>query len=234
MRAVTVFIQISLTIVVVTGSVLIVNYYKDRDNRLLAEKNDQLTEENEQLKSEYEYVSSEGAAEETSDFEDWAYLEEQAHAFYKDSDGEFKKPWALFLVKKAEKYGIDPVVVYELLKVETGDTFNPNLVGPETEYGKAYGMGQFMKNTAPWIADMAGLPYEEELLFDPYYSMQLSVVYLDYLYNKYNDWDKALTAYHRGVEGLKEYIEENGDAKSWYAKEIQTKASRHETVASAN
>nr|WP_308808306.1 transglycosylase SLT domain-containing protein [Halobacillus andaensis] len=234
LRAVTMFAQISFTIILITGSVLIVHYYKDKDNRLLAEKNEQLTEENEKLQSEYDYLTSDAAKLEDRDFDNWSYLEEQANAFYKDSSGEFKKPWALFLVKQAEKYGVDPIVVYELLKVETGDTFDPELVGPETKYGKAYGMAQFMKNTAPWIADMAGLPYEEELLFDPYYSIQLSVVYLDFLYNKYNNWDEALTAYHRGVGGLKNYVEENGDAKSWYAKEIQSKANAHDTLASAN
>ncbi|MCP3025662.1 lytic transglycosylase domain-containing protein [Halobacillus sp. A5] len=234
MKSVTMFAQISFTVILITGSILIVNYYKDKDQRTLAEKNEQLSEENEQLQAENDYVLSKDRTVDNSDFDQWSYLEDQAEAFHKDSDEEFKKPWALFMVKQSEKYEVDPVVVYELLKVETGDTFNPKLVGPETKYGKAYGIGQFMKNTAPWIADMAGLRYEEELLFDPYYSMQLAVVYLDYLYNKYNNWDEALTAYHRGVGGLKKYKEENGDAESWYAVEIQSKADSHETIAAAN
>lgn len=228
------FIQLSLTIILITGSVLIVHFNKEKDNRLLTKKNKQLSDKIEKLQSDYEYVSSRSTDSKSNDFENWSNIEEKANILYEDSNGEFKKSWAIFLVKQSEKYELDPVLVYELLKVETGDTFDPNLVGPKTEYGRAYGMGQFMKNTAPWVAEMAQIPYKEKLLFDPYYSMQLSVVYLDYLYKKYNDWNKALTAYHRGIKGLENYIDENGDAKSWYAKEIQSKKNAYEALATAN
>ncbi|RWZ60882.1 lytic transglycosylase domain-containing protein [Halobacillus fulvus] len=164
----------------------------------------------------------------------WPEMEKVADQLVKESDGEFKKSWALYLVRESKRYDVDPYIAYELLKVETGATFDPELVGPETKYGRAYGMAQFMKNTAPWIADMAGLPYEDELLYDPYYSMQLSLVYLDFLHNKYGNWDEALTAYHRGMGGMQQYKEENGHAESWYAKEIQNKADNHTTIALAN
>ncbi|QKS70885.1 transglycosylase SLT domain-containing protein [Paenalkalicoccus suaedae] len=147
-----------------------------------------------------------------------------ADALYEESDGNFKYDWGLLLSLEAQKRDIDPHVVYELLRVETGDTFDPSLVGPETRYGHAYGMAQFMKNTGPWVAEMAELPYKHEYLFDPHYAIQLSVTYLEYLYGEYGDWDHALTAYHRGMGGLNQYIRENGHARSWYAEEIQEKA----------
>ncbi|WLD92096.1 lytic transglycosylase domain-containing protein [Alkalihalobacillus sp. AL-G] len=154
--------------------------------------------------------------------------------FEKQSNGRFKKAWGKFLVRESVRKGIDPYIVYELLRVETGNTFDPNIVGPETKYGRAYGMAQFMKNTAPWIAEMADLPYSEEKLFDPYYSIQLAIVYLDYLHAKYKDWDKVLTAYNRGMYGMETYIQEKGHAKSWYAKEIREKAKEQEMIAVAN
>ncbi|WP_444685115.1 lytic transglycosylase domain-containing protein [Alkalicoccus luteus] len=156
----------------------------------------------------------------------WQEAEETAALLYEDSDGEFQKDWGLLLALEAEKHDISPLLVYELLRVETGDTFDPDLVGPETKYGHAYGLAQFMENTGPWIAEKAGLPYERELLFDPHYAIQLSVTYLDYLYEKYGDWDYALTAYHRGMSGMEAYVEENGDPASWYAVEIQEEAER--------
>ncbi|WP_280768475.1 lytic transglycosylase domain-containing protein [Salipaludibacillus daqingensis] len=163
-------------------------------------------------------------------YESWEIAKRMATHLHENSDGTFKKDWGTFLTLEAKQKDIDPLIVYELLKVETGGEFDPELVGPETKYGHAYGIAQFMKNTGPWIADMADLPYDDEMLFDPYYSIQLSIVYLDFLYEEYGDWDHALTAYHRGMYGLEQYIEENGDAKSWYAVEIQENAEKSSLV----
>lgn len=154
-------------------------------------------------------------------YKKWMASKELAEQFYKESDGRFKKQWGLFLAIQARKHKINPEIVFELLKVETGGTFDPELVGPKTEYGRAYGMAQFMTNTAPWIAKMAGLAYKKEKLFDPYYSIELSITYLDFLYERYGNWNKALTAYNRGMGGLASYIEKHGDSKSTYAVTIR-------------
>lgn len=155
----------------------------------------------------------------------WENANEIADHFYEDSEGRFERDWGLFLAMETMQKEIDPFIVYELLRVETGGRFDPEAVGPETQYGHAYGLAQFMHNTSPWIADMANLPeYDHDMLFDPLYSIQLAVTYLDFLYSQYGDWDHALTAYHRGIYGMQRYKEENGHARSWYAAEIQEKA----------
>lgn len=231
-----------IALLLVVATFFTVNQWNQKQEKALADqkqelknKNEKLSTEIERLQSTNEYLKEQPSVEEKENgYHTWPEIEKKADRLVKESDGNFKKSWAMYLVKEAERYKINPFLVYELLKVETGGTFNPELVGPETKYGHAYGMSQFMKNTAPWIADMAGLPYEEELLFDPYYSMQLSLVYLDFLQKKYDNWDEALTAYHRGMGGMKEYKEENGHAKSWYAKEIQEKAENHTAVVLAN
>ncbi|NMA90424.1 MAG: lytic transglycosylase domain-containing protein [Amphibacillus sp.] len=197
---------------------------------LLAE-NQILAAENKHLKAVSTYEVE--LIEPNDDHEHWAYIEDIAEQMVQDSDAQFKKTWAIYLANEAAQYDIDPFIIYELIKVETGHTFDPQLIGPETKYGHAYGMAQFMKNTAPWIADMADLPYSDELLFDPYYSMKLAIVYLDFLHHKYQDWDKALTAYNRGITGMENYLERNGTAKSQYAHIIQSKAKAHHTVAMA-
>lgn len=164
----------------------------------------------------------------------WHNAQESAKAMHEDSEGAFKKEWGVFLASEANNRDIDPFIVYELLRVETGGKFDPEMTGPETSYGHAYGLAQFMTNTAPWIADMAGVEYDEDLLFDPYYSMLLSVEYLDFLYDRYDNWNYALTAYHRGIYGMENYVSENGHAKSWYAVEIQKMADDTGSLVSVN
>lgn len=207
-----------------------------------AEKQKELQNENAQLKYEVSQLRFQQQYKnglqlninQKNGFYTWPEREKVAETLVLASENKFKKEWALYLVKEANRYNIDPYLVFELLNVETGGTFNPEVIGPETKYGRAFGMAQFMKNTAPWIAEMAGLPYKEELLFDPYYSIQLSLVYLDYLENRYGNWDEALTAYHRGMSGLQIFIDQKGHAKSWYATEIQSNARQHKSVASMN
>ncbi len=71
--------------------------------------------------------------------------------------------------------------------METGSAFDLKAIGPETKYGRAYGMAQFMENIAPWVADMADLPYYADLLFDPLYSIQLAIEYIAFLHDQYDD-----------------------------------------------
>ncbi|WP_411953457.1 lytic transglycosylase domain-containing protein [Alkalibacillus sp. S2W] len=223
-----------ITIMLIVTAFIVNNLYYEQTIDELEDENDRLQEQQADTseKEPMQSVHLDWSAD--FSYQSWEKIEQKANNMVEDSDGEFDKSWALFLVQKAKAYDIDPFIVYELLKVETGNTFDPKLVGPPTDYGRAYGMSQFMENTAPWIADMANLPYEKELLFNPTYSIQLSVVYLDHLYGKYGNWDEALTAYHRGIGGLDQYQAENGHAESWYAVEIQKKAEQNRSVAYTN
>ncbi|MFB1050797.1 transglycosylase SLT domain-containing protein [Paraliobacillus sp. JSM ZJ581] len=229
------FIVVLLGILSITVIILMISL-KNYSTKLdaLTKESEKLLLKNEKLASTVSYKNMNTTQENEMNYETWGELESIATSFSMDSNGAFKKTWGIYLAKEAEKHKLDPYLVYELLKVETGGTFDPELVGPETKYGHAYGMSQFMKNTAPWIADMAKLPYHDELLFDPYYSIKLSVVYLDYLYKQYHNWDESLTAYHRGMAGMEIYKQTNGSAKSKYAIKIQTNAKTHRTVAFTN
>ncbi|SDI95035.1 transglycosylase SLT domain-containing protein [Salimicrobium halophilum] len=230
--------QSVIAVLAIAVTVVAVDQWNARTHNKLSSENEELQAEIDQLQSENEYVTTklnEEPAFNADNVKEWKEMDKKAEKIVEESEGKFKKSWALFLVKESKAKEIDPFLVYELLKVETGNTFDPELVGPETKYGHAYGMSQFMTNTAPWIADMANLEYKKEKLFDPYYSMKLSVTYLDFLHQEYEgNWDKALTAYHRGMGGLNQYMDNNGHAKSWYAVEIQSKAQNHTTVAVAN
>ncbi|PKR79006.1 lytic transglycosylase [Halalkalibacillus sediminis] len=226
---------IFLSLLLISGGVILNNSYYEEQLTQLEDEKEQINKTNDSLVDQNEYLrSKETVTQEGLTMEEWQELERNADQMVTNSDGNFKKSWALFLNKKAKEYEVDPFIVYELLRVETGNTFDPELTGPETKYGHAYGMSQFMENTAPWIAEMAGLPYEKELLFDPEYSIELSIVYLDFLHHKYDNWDEALTAYHRGMGGLEKYKANKGHAASWYAVEIQEEAEKRRQVAFAN
>ncbi|MBU9713653.1 lytic transglycosylase domain-containing protein [Bacillus tamaricis] len=177
------------------------------------------------------YLEQNETEDQQAGFLSWSEANELAEYLYEDSNGRFEKDWGRFLALESIKKDMDPFLVYELLRVETGGTFSPTAVGPQTRYGRAYGIAQFMRNTSPWIAEMAGLPYNHDMLFDPLYSIELAITYLDFLYKQYGDWDHALTAYHRGIGGLQNYIARNGHAKSWYAVEIQENAKESQLVA---
>lgn len=203
----------------------------------IAEK-DRTTEDRDQLPDRFNTIREKTTT--IPDYEssvtvgEWQNSKEAANAMYNDSDGAFKEEWGLFLASEAANRDIDPFLVYELLRVETGGEFDPEMTGPQTSYGHAYGLAQFMTNTAPWIAEMASVEYDEDLLFDPYYSMLLSVEYLDFLHDRYDDWDYALTAYHRGIYGMENYVSRNGHANSWYAEEIQEMADKSGQLVTSN
>ncbi|WP_246049992.1 transglycosylase SLT domain-containing protein [Aquibacillus sediminis] len=203
-----------------------------KQQQALQTENDQLQQENERLQAQTEYMEMETDEEKDAEngYQNWQTLEQVANDLVEASEGKFKKTWALYLARESQKLNVDPYIAFELLKVETGGDFDPNLIGPETPYGRAHGMAQFMKNTAPWIADMAGLPYDDELLYDPYYSIHLSLVYLDFLFGQYQNWDEVLTAYNRGMDGLENYKQLNGHAESTYAITIQENADSYESV----
>lgn len=138
------------------------------------------------------------------------------------------------LVLYAEKKGVDFNLVYNLLYVETGGKFNHDAVGPKVKtkngYIRAYGIAQFMENTAPWIAKKAGLPYKNKNdLFDPIYSIKLAITYLSYLqygdgktHSGYHEWHSTLTAYNRGMYGLKKYKTIHSTPVSTYSKRVLT------------
>jgi soluble lytic murein transglycosylase-like protein len=134
---------------------------------------------------------------------------------------------ASYLMTYAKEKNVPFDIVFALLSVETGGTFDSHAVGPPTRFGRAYGVAQFMENTAPWIAKIGGLHYSgRDELFDPVYSTQLAITYLHYLYyggpghNGYYNWHATLTAYNRGVYGFEKYKLTNKTAVSVYSAKI--------------
>lgn len=91
--------------------------------------------------------------------------------------------------KAAEKYNLDPAQLTGLIGVESN--FRPNAVGPNTPYGTAKGLGQFLDSTAKEL----GITN----VFDPEQAIFGAAKYLRQGLDAYGgDINKALMYYHGG------------------------------------
>ncbi|MDX9695052.1 MAG: transglycosylase SLT domain-containing protein [Bacteroidales bacterium] len=122
-----------------------------------------------------------------------------------------KRAYMSYAEEVAKKEGIDPNIMKGLIQQESN--WNPNAVSS----AGAIGLTQMLPTT---VGDVGGHP---EDLFDPYKNIQYGARYLKTLLNRYNgDYNKALTAYHSGMENVdKGNI---GPIGQVYASQVQEKA----------
>jgi len=101
-----------------------------------------------------------------------------------------------------------------LLAVANAESaFSPDAVSS----AGAVGMMQVMPATARWIAERAGLPYTDEMLYDPSYNVRIAARYLGYLSARYEDvWVYA--AYNAG----------EGVVDAWIAQGVEVEAVPYE------
>jgi len=90
--------------------------------------------------------------------------------------------------EKANKYGI-PVTLF-LAQIQSESSWNPNAVSS----GGAEGLGQLMPDTA------AGLGCSDP--FNPEQNLDASAQYMQYLHDKFGDWNYALAAYNGGPNSI--------------------------------
>jgi soluble lytic murein transglycosylase len=120
----------------------------------------------------------------------------------------------MLVVEKADKYGIDKTVFFDLVYVES--RFNPNMIGSCGEVG----LCQIKPTTARWIANKMNVSYSYQDLFDPNYNTDMSAFFLRYLLNMYHgDYYEAVSSYNRGINSKcpnNEYVHKVlwGDYKS--------------------
>jgi len=124
------------------------------------------------------------------------------------------------LEKYAASYELPFNIVYELVKLES--SFNPELTS-YNEWNDTYDRGllQLNDNTSPWLAEKVGIKnFDYETTYDPEMNVKMGLWYLSFLHKKYQSWHDTLTAYNRGMTGLKNYVQRNGTSKSAYSKII--------------
>jgi soluble lytic murein transglycosylase-like protein len=96
------------------------------------------------------------------------------------------------------EFGIDPLLLMALIEVES--MYRPQAV---SSVG-ARGLMQVKPSTAEWIAKKTGLPQGD--LFDPAYNIRIGAAYLNYLIDRFGDYNHAVMAYNLGPNALAKRI----------------------------
>ncbi|MGL4344702.1 MAG: lytic transglycosylase domain-containing protein [Cellulosilyticaceae bacterium] len=106
----------------------------------------------------------------------------------------YPTPYEEWIASEAKAYGVDPLLIYAMIKVESG--FDENALSRSG----AKGLMQIMDGTGKWGAEECGLTeYTTNHLFNPRINIKIGVWYIARLINQYKgDIDTALTAYNAG------------------------------------
>jgi len=100
------------------------------------------------------------------------------------------------IAERARAYGIDPAWAIAQLTAESN--LNPNAVGPQTRYGQAKGLAQFLDST--WAQYGQGSP------FDPVQAVEAYMRYMSDLLRRYGgDYIRATAAYNAGPGNVDRY-----------------------------
>lgn len=100
--------------------------------------------------------------------------------------------YAEYVEKYSEEYGVDPRLVYAVIKTES--SFNPDAVS----YADAAGLTQITPETFEWLKQKLGEENKNLTLYDPETSIKYGAFFLSYLINEFGDANTAIAAYHAG------------------------------------
>lgn len=119
--------------------------------------------------------------------------------------------------KTAERYGVDPALVFAVIEVESG--WRADLVHSNDDGSRDWGLLQINDRTWPWLARQIGLEDPDPL--DPEQNVGMGTWFLAYLGRRYGpDPHRVLTAYNRGEAGLRWYETSRGTARSEYSRAV--------------
>lgn len=104
----------------------------------------------------------------------------------------------------AEKYGVPKNLIYSVIRTESD--FESGAV---SRVG-AIGLMQIMPDTFKWLTDDILFEHMEVgMLYDPETNIRYGTYYLSYLYDRYGDWDLAITAYNGGLGNVDEWLKDD-------------------------
>lgn len=103
-----------------------------------------------------------------------------------------------YILKYSEKYNVPISISLGVARLETSYSgiFHWSYNPAQTSYAAAYGIMQIQEPTASYIWKRNVT--KDELLYDYEFNIETSIKYISILYNRYNDWQKALGYYHTG------------------------------------
>lgn len=112
----------------------------------------------------------------------------------------YPKRYQAYVEKYSRFYGVDPNLVYSVMKAESG--FFPYATSPKG----AMGLMQITKPTLEWIESKADIKLE-----NPYHiekNIQAGTWYLSLLNKQFGDLDLVIIAYNAGPGKTKEWLKE--------------------------
>ena len=113
----------------------------------------------------------------------------------------YKIEYSEYVEKYSQEYGIDPLLVYSIIKVESN--FN---VEAKSNRGAA-GLMQLMENTAREVAVNQVIEFSNENeLYNPEKNIKLGIIYYSSLKKKYKNDSVALAAYNAGIGNVNNWI----------------------------
>ena len=122
-----------------------------------------------------------------------------------------------FIVAECEDNHIEPAVVFAMIEQES--QYNAGAIG---DNHNSFGLMQIQPR---WHKDrMIKLGCNN--LFDPFQNVKVGINYLSELNAKYNNIDKAVTAYNAGSYGAYKKYFSKGVYQSSYTKSVMEKAAR--------
>lgn len=117
----------------------------------------------------------------------------------------YPKKYNNFVTAYANNYNLPTALVYAVIKTESN--FDNNAKSP----AGAMGLMQLIPATAKWIAGKFTEIYEENKMYDPETNIKYGCFYLNYLYEKFKNFDVVICAYNAGEVAVKKWLDENGN-----------------------
>ena len=133
------------------------------------------------------------------------YLFYQKNGYIGPQEFTYPVRYEEYVIKYSNKFGVDPAVVYAVIKTESG--FDENAV---SNVG-ARGLMQLMEDAYSWVRYRLGDESKEDFaqMFIPKKNIEYGTYYLSYLLEKYDgSLELTAAAYHCGMGTVDGWIEE--------------------------
>jgi soluble lytic murein transglycosylase len=115
----------------------------------------------------------------------------------------FPKPYAEAVLANANELGLDPLLIWSVIRVES--RYDPNAASP----AGARGLMQIIPATQDWIEGQLGLDLAPGEIFVPEVNIRLGAWYLRYLLDQFDgDLELAIPAYNAGPDNVHAWLQD--------------------------
>ena len=115
----------------------------------------------------------------------------------------YPKPYAEIVLSIAEEYGIDPLLVWAMMRVES--RYDPNAFSS----AGARGLMQIIPSTQEWIAEQLNQETEPGDGYIPEKNLRMGIWYISYLLDYFEgDLELAILAYNGGASNVEQWLDD--------------------------